>query len=57
VETGRVHLGEGAYEQGTILFSSSAEDKIEILWKDRQGQRRPKTVKLRGDATGVRNKG
>ena len=34
VTTEQIYIGEGFYEEGTVLFKNSDEKKVEILWKD-----------------------
>lgn len=48
VGTGKIHTGEGRYHDVTILFPSSAEDKVEIVWKDNSRKRFPAQVWTRG---------
>jgi hypothetical protein len=49
VTTADVHLGEGFFEKGTVLFSASPEDRVEILWTDEELQRDARMVVIRGD--------
>jgi hypothetical protein len=44
-----VELGEGETEPGTELFSQDATRKIDILWKDAEAKRGPKSVRISGD--------
>src|SRR5262249_38716263 len=48
VRHAQVDVGEGQYEDGTVVFADSPEDKIEILWMDIAAQRQPKLVRLSG---------
>ena len=36
--TDEIYLGEGFYETGTVLFGSSPESRVEILWHDTSAQ-------------------
>src|SRR5437867_2089864 len=49
VRDGEVYVGEGSYEPGTVLFTDSMEDRIEILWNDSQARRLPRIVQIRGN--------
>src|SRR5690606_18364940 len=44
VESGEVHLGEGEYETGTILFPNDPSRRVEILWHDQSSNRFPRSV-------------
>jgi len=48
VTTEQIYIGEGFYEEGTVLFKNSDEEKVEILWKDPKSKQFPKLVLLRG---------
>src|SRR2546427_10366381 len=41
-----IYLGEGFYESGTVVVANSVEERVEILWKNIHGQRRPKIVRV-----------
>jgi hypothetical protein len=49
VTTERIHLGEGEHEDGTVLFASSAAQRVEILWKDPDLRSRPRWVRIRAE--------
>jgi len=51
VTTGQIYLGEGSYEEGTVLFKNSDEEKVEILWKDPKSKQFPRIVMIRGKAS------
>lgn len=58
VSAEEIYLGEGFYEQGTVLFSDSPADRVEILWNDQREQSRPRTATIsgaRGEWAGVRS--
>lgn len=46
-----IEVGEGQVERGTVLFGSTPNARVEILWKDAAGQRNPRVVRIRGDAS------
>ena len=48
VTTERIYIGEGFYEEGTVLFKNSDEKKVEILWKDPESRQSPRLVMIRG---------
>jgi hypothetical protein len=48
VEAGKIHLGEGEFESGTVLFPEDPMKRIEVLWSDAEGKRYPKSVHLGG---------
>jgi len=51
VTTEQIYLGEGSYEEGTVLFKNSDEEKVEILWKDPRSKQFPRIVMIRGKAS------
>lgn len=53
VQTGEINLGEGEHERGTVLFARSPQDRIEVLWKDREAQRAPRQVRISGLISGM----
>jgi len=46
-----IYLGEGFYEEGTVLFSESPADRVEVLWHDSESERFPRSVSISGDAS------
>lgn len=46
-----VGLGEGETEPGTELFPSDATRRVDILWKNAQGKRVPKSVRISGETS------
>ena len=48
VQSGPISVGEGEYERGTVLFAGSPQDRVEVLWKDREAQRAPRRVRIFG---------
>ena len=50
VKTGLVPWGgsEGDVNEGTVLFDSSPDAKLEIYWRDRANKRSPEWVSVRG---------
>ena len=51
VRESRIHLGEGFYEMGTVLFPSDSKKKVLITWKNKE-RTRPARVYIRNDSTG-----
>ncbi len=51
VVTGPVYLGEGRYEEGTLLFGPTPADRVEIAWKDKPAKRQPQWVRIRGGSS------
>lgn len=45
VEAADIHLGEGEYERGTVLFPGDPLRRIEITWKDADRQKQPDSVR------------
>jgi hypothetical protein len=41
-----LYLGEGMFEQGTILFPTDSTRRAEILWKDIPARRNPRVVRV-----------
>ena len=52
VEDANIPIGEGFYEQGTILSPKDDTRKLEILWRDTEKRRLPKKILI----TGVKSK-
>ena len=44
-----ISVGEGSFEAGSVIYANSAEDRVEILWKDPREQRTPRTVGILGE--------
>lgn len=44
-----IELGEGETQPGTELFPLDAVRRIDVLWEDTQGKRRPKRVQISGE--------
>jgi hypothetical protein len=40
---------EGDYTEGTILFASGSNSRVEILWKDREAKQNPELVRVQGE--------
>ena len=57
VTTEDVHVGEGFFEKGTVLFSKSPEDRLEIHWRDEQVPNTPSFLKVRAERTRWRTAG
>ena len=45
-----IYVGEGNTEPGTIVFDASPLDRIEVLWIDPVGRRRPRVLRVRQSA-------
>ena len=43
-----ISIGEGFFEQGTVLFSTAPEDRVEILWQVEGVQQTPRLIVVRG---------
>src|SRR5262245_42118375 len=48
VRDGQIHVGEGEFEAGTIVFPEDPMKRIELLWSDSEGKRFPKSVHIGG---------
>ncbi len=59
VKTGRVPWGgaEGDVNEGTVLFDSTSDAKLEIYWRDRANKRNPEWVSVRGKQSRWRSPG
>ena len=44
-----IPVGEGAVELGTVIFPEFPRERVEILWKDAELRRSPRTVGIVGD--------
>src|SRR5688500_1318889 len=42
-----IALGEGFFEKGTVLFSQSPQDRVQIHWADVEAQRNPQQIVIR----------
>ena len=49
VQSTKVHLGEGEYEPGTVIYPNDPTRTIEIIWKDAQRKRFPKRIQISGE--------
>ena len=45
-----VHVGEGFYEPGTVIFGDT-EDRVDVTWKDPLDPRSPDRVRIQGDGS------
>jgi hypothetical protein len=43
-----IYVGEGMFEPGTVLYPADSSRRLEILWQDSIGRRRPRVVVVRG---------
>lgn len=57
VTTENVHVGEGQYEDGTVLFSKFPDERLIILWTGGITQGRPRDLFIRGDKSRWRTSG
>ena len=44
-----IHVGEGHFEEGTVLFAKSADERLEILWTGGITHGRPRLIVVRGE--------
>ena len=44
-----IPVGEGAVDLGTVIFPEFPRERVEILWKDAELRRSPRTVGIVGD--------
>jgi len=49
VTTEKIHVGEGEFEEGTVLFSNVPEERLAILWTGGITQGRPRDLFIRGE--------
>ena len=45
----KIHVGEGQFEEGTVLFPKSADERLEILWAGGITHGRPRHLVVRGE--------
>ena len=57
VTTENVHVGEGQYEEGTVLFSKLPDERLEILWTGGIAHGRPRDLFIRGEKSRWRTAG
>ncbi len=57
VTTENVHVGEGHYEEGTVLFSKLPDERLEILWTGGITHGRPRDLFIRGEKSRWRTAG
>jgi hypothetical protein len=57
VTTEDINLGEGQFEEGTVLFSKSADERLVILWTGGITHGRPRTLSIRGEKSRWRTSG
>jgi hypothetical protein len=48
VKSAGIYLGEGFAEAGTVLFPEQPEDRLEIVWRDKDQKRSPAWIRIRG---------
>jgi hypothetical protein len=49
ISSARVELGEGETTPGTVLFPEDSVRRLEIVWQDTVGRRRPARIIIRGE--------
>ena len=49
VTTESIHVGEGEFEEGTVLFSKVPEERLAILWTGGVTHGRPRDLFIRGE--------
>lgn len=49
VQTKNIHIAEGDFESGTVLFAKDRANSVEILWKDSTRREIPKRIQISGD--------
>ena len=49
VTTEDIGVGEGFFEKGTVLFSQSPQDRLEIHWRDEHVQHTPRVIVVRAE--------
>jgi hypothetical protein len=54
ISPARIDVGEGTFEEGSILLPDQPADALEIIWKDPVRRRNPASVRLHGDASAWR---
>ena len=45
----KIHLGEGFFQEGTVLFFDSPENRVEILWHNEKKQKEPSQIRITGN--------
>jgi hypothetical protein len=51
VTTEDIGVGEGFFEKGTVLFSKSPQDRLEIHWRNENVQFRPRRIVVHAEKT------
>ena len=51
VKAESIHVGEGEFESGTVLFPDDSTRRIEILWRDTVARAEPRAAIVRGAAS------
>lgn len=51
VEPTQVHLGEGTFAPGTLVYRSDPLQTFQVTWKDTIARRTPESVRLTGDTS------
>jgi hypothetical protein len=46
VKADKIHIGEGEFEDGTVLYPDEPKRRAEILWKERNIQRSPQMIRV-----------
>lgn len=49
IGAGDIPAGEGRFDEVTVLFPASPEDRIEIVWRDKEARRSPGQMWVRGE--------
>ena len=57
VTTEKIHVGEGDFEEGTVLFAKSPADRLDILWTGGVTHGRPRQLFVRGEKGRWRTRG
>jgi hypothetical protein len=57
VTTENIHVGEGDFEEGTVLFAKSPTDRLDILWTGGVTNGRPRHIVVRGEKSRWRTAG
>ena len=52
VSTEDIGVGEGFFEKGTVLFSKSPQDRLEIHWRNENVQPRPRLIVVQAEKHG-----
>jgi len=47
----KLHLGEGFYEKGTVLYAKSLKDRVEIFWKKKKEEHGPRFIRVTGKSS------